>query len=109
MHYSGLLVLCRPESIYDCVRDLTQSRGFDVYASDPATGRVVVVLETESLEEQVMRVFDSAVKLYIPKQLWGNTHRNIQRLHVACLNKGEKIHSEISYDNFYYENLNTKR
>ena len=52
MHYSGLLVLCRTESIYDCVRDLTGFRGFDVYASDPATGRIVVVLETHTLEEQ---------------------------------------------------------
>ena len=52
MHYSGILVSCRPPSIYDCVRELSQLRNVDVYSTDPATGRIVIVLETESVQEQ---------------------------------------------------------
>lgn len=52
MHYSGILVHARRESIYDCVRQLTHCPGIDVYTADPATGRVVVVLESGTIEEQ---------------------------------------------------------
>jgi nitrate reductase NapAB chaperone NapD len=52
MHYSGILVMSRTQSIYDCVRELIGCPGVDVYSTDPATGRIVVVLETETLDDQ---------------------------------------------------------
>ena len=52
MQYSGLLITCNPNTITDCVRELGNRRGVDVYMADPASGRVVVVLETRTLEDQ---------------------------------------------------------
>jgi nitrate reductase NapAB chaperone NapD len=52
MHYSGILVLCRPGATYECVRELSACHGVDVYTSDPSTGRVVIVLESETLAGQ---------------------------------------------------------
>ena len=52
MHYSGLIVACKPSSIEDCKRSLKQCPGVDVYVSDEDSGRLVVVLETETVSEQ---------------------------------------------------------
>jgi nitrate reductase NapAB chaperone NapD len=52
MHYSGIIVSCNPTSIEACAVDLRQHPGVDVYMSDPDTGRIVVVLETETLPQQ---------------------------------------------------------
>lgn len=52
MHYSGILVLSDPASCQDCIQELTSCNGVDVYSNDPATGRIVVVLETETLDAQ---------------------------------------------------------
>jgi nitrate reductase NapAB chaperone NapD len=52
MHYSGLLVLCDPSSTEACVGHLNRCPGVDVYVTEDGSGRIVVVLETETLEEQ---------------------------------------------------------
>ena len=52
MHYSGLLINCEPASIEACARELAQYPGVDVYCADEHGGRIVVVLETETLDEQ---------------------------------------------------------
>jgi nitrate reductase NapAB chaperone NapD len=52
MHLSGLLVICEPSSTEDCVRHLERCSDIDVYVTDHAVGRVVVVLETKTLDEQ---------------------------------------------------------
>ena len=52
MHYSGLLVLSRPNATKDCVHALSQCHGIEVFVTDESTGRIVAVLETESVEEQ---------------------------------------------------------
>jgi len=52
MHLSGVLVLCQPSSIEACLRDLAQRSNIDVYVTDRVAGRIVVVMETETLDEQ---------------------------------------------------------
>ena len=52
MHLSGLLVFCEPTSTEACVQGLERCSDVDVYVTDSARGRVVVVLETETLEGQ---------------------------------------------------------
>ena len=52
MHLSGLIILCEPASTGACLRDLEPYANIEVYVTDPALGRVVVVMETETLEGQ---------------------------------------------------------
>lgn len=52
MHFSGLLIRTKPNSIEDCKRELSQCRGLEVYTTDAETGRIVAVLETNTVEEQ---------------------------------------------------------
>jgi nitrate reductase NapAB chaperone NapD len=52
MHYSGLIVACKPSCIEACTRSLKKCPGVDVYVSDEDSGRLVVVLETETVSEQ---------------------------------------------------------
>ena len=52
MQYSGLVILCEPGYAVDCVRELTSRPGVDVYSTDPKHGRIVVVVETETVQEQ---------------------------------------------------------
>ena len=52
MHYSGLIVFCEPSSTEDCVHQLNNCPGIDVYVTDNRRGRVVAVLETETVDEQ---------------------------------------------------------
>jgi len=44
--------VCEPGHVVDCVRELTKRPGLDVYTADPKHGRVVVVVETETVQEQ---------------------------------------------------------
>jgi nitrate reductase NapAB chaperone NapD len=52
MHYSGILVLCEPSHAEACAQDLENCPGIDVYVTEKTSGRIVVVLETNTLEEQ---------------------------------------------------------
>jgi len=52
MHFSGLLIRTTPGSIEDCERELSRCRGLQVYTTDAETGRIVAVLETDTVEEQ---------------------------------------------------------
>ena len=52
MHYSGLLVQTNPDHVGDCARELALCPGVEVFVTDDTSGRIVAVLETESLEEQ---------------------------------------------------------
>ena len=52
MHLSGLLVVCKPSSTEACVRNLEQCPDIEVYVTDHSKGRVVVVLETNTLDKQ---------------------------------------------------------
>ena len=44
--------MCEPSSTEPCVRDLEQCPDIEVYVTDHSKGRVVVILETEALDEQ---------------------------------------------------------
>jgi nitrate reductase NapD len=52
MHYSGLVVISKRGSADACARELADCPGIDVYVADEASGRIVAVLETETVEEQ---------------------------------------------------------
>lgn len=52
MHYSGLLVTCKPDDLDACVKDLARMSGVDVYATEEETGRIVVVVDTDSVAAQ---------------------------------------------------------
>jgi len=52
MQYSGLVILCDPGQVTDCVRELSSRPGVDVYSTDAEHGRIVVVVETETVQEQ---------------------------------------------------------
>jgi len=52
MHYAGLQVICQPDDLEACVRDLAAMTGVDVYAAEEETGRVVVVVETQTVGQQ---------------------------------------------------------
>jgi len=52
MQFSGLLVTSEASTFAACVRELEAHPGVDVYMTDAATSRVVVVLETETVEAQ---------------------------------------------------------
>jgi nitrate reductase NapAB chaperone NapD len=49
-HYAGILVLAPPVALEDCCRHLEQL--VEVHRAEAQTGRIIVVLETASLEEQ---------------------------------------------------------
>ncbi len=52
MHYSGIVVVARGLRVSDCQRELEALSGVEVHYLQPETGRLVVVQETESAEEQ---------------------------------------------------------
>ncbi len=52
MHYSGIVVVARALRVGDCQRELEALPGVEVHYCQPETGRLVVVQETESAEEQ---------------------------------------------------------
>lgn len=49
-HYAGILVLTLPAALEDCCRHLEQLG--EVHRAEAKTGRIIVVLETTSFEEQ---------------------------------------------------------
>ena len=52
MQYSGVLVVTSPHAFGPCMEALARISGVDVHHAYPDRGRAVVVLETESLEDQ---------------------------------------------------------
>ncbi len=52
MHYSGIVVVAKRLRVGDCQRELEALPGVEVHYCQPETGRLVVVQETESAEEQ---------------------------------------------------------
>ncbi len=52
MHTSGILVLSHPADVTSCVDALESLPGVEVHHVEEDTGRMIVVLETASLEEQ---------------------------------------------------------
>jgi nitrate reductase NapAB chaperone NapD len=52
MHYSGLLVISKPGFTRKCTRELARCPGFSVHVADEASGRIVAVLETATIQEQ---------------------------------------------------------
>jgi nitrate reductase NapAB chaperone NapD len=51
-HIAGLLISAGPGRVTDVVRSLGAVPGLEVHAGDDRTGRIVVTLETASIEEQ---------------------------------------------------------
>jgi nitrate reductase NapAB chaperone NapD len=52
MHFSGILVTAHPQELTGTSRRVDALPGVEVHYLDPEGGRIVVVLETETLEEQ---------------------------------------------------------
>lgn len=52
MHFSGILVTARPEELAVAWRRVAALPGVEVHYLDPESGRIVAVLETETLEAQ---------------------------------------------------------
>lgn len=52
VHTSGILVLSRPADVSGCVQCLESLPGVEVHHLEKVTGRMIVVLETDSLEQQ---------------------------------------------------------
>ncbi|MEE9563012.1 MAG: chaperone NapD [Thermoanaerobaculia bacterium] len=52
MHFSGILVSAHPQELTGTSRRVDALPGVEVHYLDPEGGRIVVVLETETLEEQ---------------------------------------------------------
>ena len=56
-HYSGVLVVVPPDHLDECRRTLDQLPGVEVHHCHAESGRIVVVHESASLEEQEERLF----------------------------------------------------
>ena len=52
MHFSGILVTAHPQELADTSRRVEAIPGVEVHYLDPEGGRIVAVLETETLEGQ---------------------------------------------------------
>jgi len=52
VHYSGLLVVVRPEDLAEAVRDIESIPGVEVHHHDAESGRLVVVQEGRTLQDQ---------------------------------------------------------
>ena len=52
MHFSGIIVIARPQELADTSHRVDAVPGVEVHYLDPEGGRIVAVLETETLEEQ---------------------------------------------------------
>jgi nitrate reductase NapAB chaperone NapD len=52
MHYSGIVVVTRPLRVGDCQRELERLPGVEVHYCEPQSGRLIVVQETASAEDQ---------------------------------------------------------
>jgi len=52
-HYSGIVVIVRPDRLDSCVSDLDALPGVEVHYRHPESGRIVVVIEGRSTEEHL--------------------------------------------------------
>ena len=52
MNYSGILVMAKPQNISDISHALNALDGVDVFQQEPKTGRIVAVLEAESIQAE---------------------------------------------------------
>ncbi|MBW2459858.1 MAG: chaperone NapD [Deltaproteobacteria bacterium] len=52
MHVSGILVVTEPQEMEVCARELEALPGLEVHYQYPDLGRLVVVQETETVQEQ---------------------------------------------------------
>jgi len=52
MHYSGILVVAKPQRVAACRQELESLPGVEVHYSAPELGRLVVVLETADVAGQ---------------------------------------------------------
>lgn len=52
MNISGLAGLCLPEKLEYCIEHLNALPGIEVYSSDPHTGRMVIVQEAISAQQE---------------------------------------------------------
>jgi nitrate reductase NapAB chaperone NapD len=57
VHYSGILIYSRKDRFEECIRDVEACPGTEVHFSYPDSGRLIAVLETETVEgqEEVLR------------------------------------------------------
>ena len=53
MNLSAILVLVQPDQIEEAVVTLNGLRGVEVHVRDDASGRIIVVLEAPSIDEEV--------------------------------------------------------
>lgn len=52
VHYSGVVVTVRPERMETCAQDLDDLSGVEVHHRHPDSGRLVVVVECRTIDEQ---------------------------------------------------------
>ncbi|MDR2016279.1 MAG: chaperone NapD [Burkholderiales bacterium] len=52
MNLSGILVVAVPERCEEVAEALAAMPGIDVYQKDPATGKIIVVQEASSIEDE---------------------------------------------------------
>lgn len=53
MNISGILVVVPPAQVEDATRALNALPGVEVHHTEPATGRIVVVQEAETVDQEV--------------------------------------------------------
>ena len=53
MNLSGILVIVRPEQLETATARLTQLPGVEVHQVEAQTGRIIVVQQAESVEEEI--------------------------------------------------------
>lgn len=53
MNLSGIVVVTKPEHLDSVVSDLGNQPGVEVHYTDPAVGRIVVVQEAESIDDEI--------------------------------------------------------
>ncbi|HSO84147.1 chaperone NapD [Thiocapsa sp.] len=53
MNISGILVVVPPARIEDATRELNALPGVEVHHTEPSTGRIVVVQEAETVEQEI--------------------------------------------------------
>ena len=55
MFYSGLVVTCAPEHLLAVQTELRSLPGVEIHQTDSETGRIVIVLEEESIDAETDR------------------------------------------------------
>ena len=71
-HIAGLLIRAAPGRVADVARNLAAVPGLQVHAEDKRTGRIVVTLETASIEEQEAQF------------AWVRTLREVRAVDLVC-------------------------